>query len=132
MPNDSRPVDLLNDSKGAYGIGIVYDKGGRKLYESDKKHLIFRPDILAQLRPQADNRETLLQTVPDHRFLLTHEWSLHEIMLDEALRRNPRYQYLEKELEVGQGRKWWEGDGGKLYRKVRWGQHKRQLINLNG
>ena len=26
----------------------------------------------------------------------------------------------------------WTGDRAKLYRKIRWGQHKRQLINLNG
>jgi hypothetical protein len=25
MTNDSRPVDLLSDSKGVYGIGILYD-----------------------------------------------------------------------------------------------------------
>jgi PcfJ-like protein len=132
MPNDSRPVALLKDSRGVYGIGIVQDKLRRALYGSEKQHLIFRPDVLAQSRRPITNRETLLHTVPDHCFILTHEWMLREAMLDEALRRNPRYQELEEELEAGQGREWWEGDRGKLYRKIRWGQRKRQLINLNG
>jgi hypothetical protein len=73
---------------------------------------------------------------------LSHEWTLHEIMLAEALKRNPRYQVpegnlykeLEHEVEAEQeeGEGLWTGDRAKLYRKIRWGQHKRQLINLNG
>jgi hypothetical protein len=63
-------------------------------------------------------------------------------MLDEALKRNPRYQEpegkvyqeLEEEVEVEQQEDevWPKGERAKLYRKIRWGQHKRQLINLNG
>lgn len=133
MTNDSRPVDLLSDSKGVYGIGILYDN----LIDEETrcyKHLIFRPDVIAELAFLMENREALLQTLPKECFILTHEWTLHEIMLAEALKRNPRYQELEQEVEAGQeeGGEWWTGDRAKLYRKIRWGQHKRQLINLNG
>jgi hypothetical protein len=132
MPNDSRPVDLLSDSKGIYGIGILYDN---LIDEETKcyKHLIFRPDIIAESAFPIKNREALLQTLPKKCFILTHEWSLHEIMLAEALKRNPRYQELEQEVKVGQEESegWWTGDRAKLYRKIRWGQHKRQRINLN-
>jgi hypothetical protein len=132
MPNDSRPVDLLRDSKGIYGIGILYDN----LIDDETrchKHVIFRPDVIAESGFPIKNREVLLQTLPKRRFLLTHEWTLHEIMLAEALKRNPRYQELEQEVEAeqGQGGSWWTGDRAKLYRKIRWGQDKRQLINLN-
>jgi PcfJ-like protein len=133
MPNDSRPIDLLSDSKGIYGIGILYD---HLIDEESRwyKHLIFRPDVLAESAFPMDHRETLLQTLPKHRFMLTYEWTLHEIMLAEALKRNPRYQDLEQEVEVGQeeGEGWGAGERAKLYRKIRWGQHKRQRINLNG
>ena len=66
--------------------------------------------------------------------MLTYEWKLHEVMLGEALKRNPRYQELEEEVEAGhrEGEVWPKGERAKLYRKIRWGQHKRQLINLNG
>ncbi len=56
-------------------------------------------------------------------------------MLHEALKRNPRYQELEGEdVEARQQENevWSKGERGKLYRKIRWGQRKRQLINLNG
>ena len=46
MPNGSRPVDLLSDSKGVYGIGIVYDDLIEEKRGCDK-HLIFRPDVIA-------------------------------------------------------------------------------------
>ena len=107
MTNDSRPVDLLSDSKGVYGIGIVYDD----LIEEQRgcdKHLIFRPDVIAESAFPMENREALLQTLPNHRFIVTYEWKLHEVMLDEALKRNPRYQepegkvYQELEEEVEQ------------------------------
>jgi hypothetical protein len=133
MPNDSRPVDLLSDSKGIYGIGILYDN----LIDDEircHKHVILRPDVIAELAFPIKNREALLQTLPKERFISTHEWTLHEIMLAVALKRNPRYQELEQEVEAeqGQGGSWWTGDRAKLYRKIRWGQHKRQLIYLNG
>src|SRR5262249_30264814 len=40
----------------------------------------------------------------------------------------------EEEVEAGKRRDevWLKGDSGKLYRKIRWEQHKQQLINLNG
>jgi hypothetical protein len=133
MPNDSRPVDLLSDSKGVYGIGIVYDDLIEEKRGCDK-HLIFRPDVIAESAFPMENREALLQTLPNHRFIVTYEWKLHEVMLDEALKRNPRYQALKQEVEARQreGEVWPKGDRAKLYRKIRWGQHKRQLINLNG
>ena len=58
---------------------------------------------------------------------------LHGVMLNEALTRNPRYQELEEELNGHrEGDASWKGEKGKLYRKIQWGQHKRQLISLNG
>jgi hypothetical protein len=142
MPNDSRPVDLLSDSKGAYGIGILYDN----LIDKETRcynHLILRPDVIAESAfLPVKYRETLLQTLPKQWFILSHEWTLHKIMLAEALKRNPRYQEpegkiyqeLEQEVEVEQQEDevWPKGEKAKLYRKIRWGQHKRQLINLNG
>ena len=133
MTNDSRPVNLLSDLKGIYGIGILYDN----LIDEETrcyKHLIFRPDVIAESAFPIKNREALLHTLPNQYFILSHEWTLHEIMLAEALKRNPRYQEREQEVEAGQeeGGGWWTGDRAKLYRKIRWGQHKRQLINLNG
>ena len=47
MTNDSRSVNLLSDSKGIYGIGILYDN----LIDEETrcyKHLIFRPDVIAE------------------------------------------------------------------------------------
>jgi hypothetical protein len=133
MTNDSRPIDLLSDSKGVYGIGIVHDDVREERSTCDR-HLIFRPDVIAESAFPMENREALLQTLPKHCFMLTYEWKLHEIMLAGALKRNPRYQELEQEVEARQeeGEGWWKGDRAKLYRKIRWGQHKRQLINLNG
>jgi hypothetical protein len=66
MTNDSRPVDLLSDSKGVYGIGIVYDDLIQEERGCDK-HLIFRPDVIAESAffPM-ENREALLQTLPKH------------------------------------------------------------------
>src|SRR6202011_1827156 len=128
MSNDNRPVDLLSDAKGVYGIGILYDN----LIDDEircHKHVILRPDIIAESDLRIKNREALLHTLPKHSFMLTHEWTLHEIMSAEALKRNPRYQELEHQEK---GEEWWTGDRAKLYRKIRWGQHKRQLINLNG
>jgi hypothetical protein len=133
MTNDSRPIDLLSDSKGVYGIGIVHDDVREERSTCDR-HLIFRPDVIAESAFPMENREALLQTLPKHCFMVTYEWKLHEIMLAGALKRNPRYQELEQEVEARQeeGEGWWTGDRAKLYRKIRWGQHKRQLINLNG
>ena len=140
MPNDSRPVDLLSDLKGIYGIGILYDN----LIDEETrcyKHLIFRPDVIAESAFPIKNREALLHTLPKQYFILSHEWTLHEIMLAEALKRNPRYQEFEvklyedrEEIEAGDrgGKPWPIGEEANLYRKIRWGQHKRQLINLNG
>jgi hypothetical protein len=88
MPNDSRPVDLLSDSQGVYGIGIVYDDLIEEKRGCDK-HLIFRPDVIAESAFPMENREALLQSLPNHRFMLTYEWKLHEVMLGEALKRNP-------------------------------------------
>jgi hypothetical protein len=86
--------------------------------------------MFSQNRPfPSEHREALLQTLPNRCFILTYEWKLHEVMLGEALKRNPRYQELEEEVEAGV---WPKGETAKLYRKIRWGQHKRQLINLNG
>jgi hypothetical protein len=185
MPSDSRPVDLLSDSKGLYGIGIVHDEVLSK--QKTHKPLIFRPDVL---RESADfpneYREALLQTLCNRRFTNGFEWTLHHVMLNEALKRNPRYQKLENELTPRGGQpnfeKWSrfvkvlsddehrqaelllqfaegqqlktgvrpqlekelvedeqpqievgdEGERGTLYRRIRWGQNKRQLINLNG
>jgi PcfJ-like protein len=133
MPNDNRPVDLLSDQKGVYGIGITYDDV-REEESRCYKHLVCRPDVLAESAFPSEHREALLQTLPNHRFILTYEWKLHEVMLNEALKRNPRYQELEEEVEAGhrEGEVWPKGERAKLYRKIRWGQHKRQLINLNG
>jgi hypothetical protein len=90
MPSDSRPVDLLSDSKGLYGIGIVHDEVLSK--QKTHKPLIFRPDVL---RESADfpneYREALLQTLCNRRFTNGFEWTLHHVMLNEALKRNPRY-----------------------------------------
>ena len=119
MPNDSRPVDLLSDSKGVYGIGIVYDDLIKEESGCDKP-LIFRPDVIAESAffPM-ENRKTLLQTLPKHCFMLSYEWKLHEVMLAEALERNPRYQELEQEVEAGheEGEGWSTGERAKLYRK---------------
>jgi hypothetical protein len=128
MSNDNRPVDLLSDAKGVYGIGILYDNLIDDEIRCDK-HVILRPDIIAESDLPIKNREAFLHTLPKHSFMLTHEWTLHEIMSAEALKRNPRYQELEHQEK---GEEWWTGDRAKLYRKIRWGQHKRQLINLNG
>jgi hypothetical protein len=128
MPNDNRPVELLSDQKGPYGIGIAYDDV-RKEQSGCDKHVIFRPDVLRESSFPNEHRKALLHTLPKHCFMLTHEWQLHEVMLGEALKRNPRYQELKEEVEGGYGE---HGESAKLYRKIRWGQHKRQLINLNG
>jgi hypothetical protein len=130
MQNDSRPVDLLSDSKGIYGIGIVDDDVLKKGHRLDK-HLIFRPDVI---RESADfpneYRETVLQTLGDRPFIRScYEWRLHEIMLQEALKRNPRYPGNDWPLDC---KVWWEGETRKLSLRIKWGQHKRQLINLNG
>ena len=95
MSNDSRPVDLLSDSKGVYGIGIVYDDVREKQIMCDK-HLIFRPDVIAEAAFPSEYRDAVLQTLPNHRFIMSCEWKLHEVMLAEALKRNPRYQELMK------------------------------------
>ena len=133
MSNDSRPVDLLNDAKGIYGIGILYDN----LIDDEircHKHVILRSDVIAESAFPIKNREALLHSLPKHSFMPTHEWTLHEIMLAETLKRNPRYQELEQEAEAGrkEGGRWPTAERAQLYRKIRWGQHKRQLINLNG
>jgi hypothetical protein len=140
MPNDSRLVDLLRDAKGIYGIGILHDD----LIEEESardKHLIFRSDVIAESAFPVENREILLHTLPKHSFMSTYEWNLHGVMLAEALKRNPRYQEFEvklyedrEEIEAGDrgGKPWPTGEEANLYRKIRWGQHKRQLINLNG
>ena len=62
MQNDSRPVDLLSDSKGIYGIGIVDDDIRRK--EGDwSKHLILRPDVIRDSAIFPNQcRKTVLQT----------------------------------------------------------------------
>ena len=58
MPNDSRPVDLLSDSKGVYGIGIT-DDDVREEETRCYKYLIFRVPayILARIA-----RVTFLET----------------------------------------------------------------------
>ena len=58
MPNDSRPVDLLSDSKGGYGIGIT-DDDVREEETRCYKHLIFRVPayVLARIA-----RVTFLET----------------------------------------------------------------------
>jgi PcfJ-like protein len=152
MLTDSRPVALLNDTKGAYGIGIVDDEliddnvRYRWIVDDElidenvryRKHLIFRPDVLRESATFPNEyRQTLLQTLCNHRFIRdSYEWTLHEIMLEQALKRNPRYQEPEAEGKVesrhGEGEVWRKEERYKLYRKIRWGQHKRQLINLNG
>jgi hypothetical protein len=104
-----------------------------------------RSDVLAESAAfPTENRETLLHTLPKHCFLVTYEWKLHEVMVAEALKRNPRYQELEEEfkpwcdadqeleVETGPDKPWRTGERANLYRKIRWGQHKRQRINLNG
>jgi hypothetical protein len=133
MPNDNRPVDLLRDPKGVYGIGITNDEVREEQIICDR-HLIFRPDVIAESAFPREYRDSLLQTLPNHCFLLTYEWKLHKVMLDEALKRNPRYQELAEEAEAGhrKGEASPKGEKANLYRKIRWGQHKRQLINLNG
>jgi hypothetical protein len=146
MPNDNRPVDLLRDPKGVYGIGITNDEVREEQIICDR-HLIFRPDVLAESAAfPIENRETLLHTLPKHCFLVTYEWKLHEVMVAEALKRNPRYQELEEEfkpwcdadqeleeeVETGPDKRWRTRERANLYRKIRWGQHKRQRINLNG
>ena len=103
MTDDSRPIDLLSDSKGVYGIGIVHDDVREERSTCDR-HLIFRPDVIAESAFPMENREALLQTLPKHCFMLTYEWKLHEIMLAGALKRNPRYQELEHEVEARQDR----------------------------
>ena len=133
MQNDNRPVDLLSDPKGIYGIGIAHDelsKGERECYP----HLIFRRDVLAQSAFPSELREALLHAVPKRCFMMTYEWELHKFMLNEALKRNPRYQELAEEVEAAkQGEEVWrKSERGKLYRKIRWGEHRRQLFNLNG
>jgi hypothetical protein len=172
MSNDFRPVDLLSDAKGVYGIGLKEEC-------EHYPHLILRFDVLAASALPTGSRETLLHTLPSRRFLRSsYEWDLLGVMLDEALKRNPRYQdfkqeesrlYQElnkrkdleivrisdlqgQELEVvrifqtlteerveeeieGRPREveaWWKGERGKLYRQIKWGQRRRQLINLNG
>jgi hypothetical protein len=132
MQKDSKPVDLLSDSKGIYGIGIVYDDVREE--RTCDKSLILRPDVLAEKTLPSDNVEVLLHTIPNNRFMLTYEWELHEVMLTEALSRNPRYQELQEEIEARQARRkgWLPQERAELYRRIRWGQHKRQLINLNG
>lgn len=97
MSNDSRPVDLLSDSKGVYGIGIVYDDVREKQIMCDK-HLIFRPDVIAEAAFPSEYRDAVLQTLPNHRFIMSCEWKLHEVMLAEALKRNPRYQELHEKI----------------------------------
>jgi PcfJ-like protein len=128
MQNDNRPVDLLSDPKGIYGIGIAYDDV-RKEQSGCDKHVIFRPDVLRESSFPNEHQKALLHTLPRHCFMLTHEWKLHEVMLGEALKRHPTYQELKEEVEGGDRE---DGESAKHYRKIRWGQHKRQLINLNG
>src|SRR5215467_2882062 len=121
MQNDSRPVDLLSDSRGVYGIGIVNDDILRKKSGWYKKRLIFRPDILRESTDfPSKYREAVLQTLGNCRFIRNcYEWTLHEVMLHEALKRNPRYQELEEEQES-----WIWSEERKLYLKIKWGQHK--------
>jgi hypothetical protein len=100
MMTESRPVDLLRDSKGVYGIGIVYDDVLRK-QNSSHKHLILRSDVLkdSAIFPN-EYRKVVLQTLGNHyvsrSFSRSYEWKLHGVMLDQALKRNPRYQELEE------------------------------------
>jgi hypothetical protein len=90
MPNDNRPVDLLRDPKGVYGIGITHEDV-REQESSCYEHLILRSDVLADSAVfPIENRETLLHTLPKHCFMPTYEWKLHEVMVAEALKRNPR------------------------------------------
>jgi PcfJ-like protein len=132
MPNDSRPVDLLSDSKGIYGIGIVYEDVREKQSVWYREHLVCRPDVIRESAAGTDNRHMLLHTLPNRCFMGSVEWNLHEVMLNEALARNPRYQDLEEESkETSEHQEWWKGEHGNLCRKIKWGQHKRQLILLN-
>ena len=84
MPNDNRPVDLLRDPKGVYGIGITHEDV-REQESSCYEHLILRSDVLADSAVfPIENRETLLHTLPKHCFMSTYEWKLHEVMVAEA------------------------------------------------
>jgi hypothetical protein len=126
-----RPIDFLSDSKGIYGIGIVYDDVRENQSHWYREPLIFRRDLIGQ-SVSDERRQMLLHTLPNYRFLGSFEWNLHEVMLNEALTRNPRYQDLEEDFKNGRDDDAsWKGDKGKLYRKIKWGQHRRQLIWLN-
>jgi hypothetical protein len=87
MSNDSRPVDLFSDSKGVYGIGMVDA-------DVDHKPLILRPDVIRESATFPNKyRTTVLQMLWNRCYIRwSYEFKLHEVMLDKALERNPRYQ----------------------------------------
>ena len=140
-----RPIDLLSDAKGVYGIGInEADICKDRDYSPPPQlnHLILRPDIIRELPlllsidrgGKPTNRVTLLHTLPIRYFTESLERRLHKFMVDQALARNPRFHELQEEIEQKGGEDnelWWRGERGKLYRKIKWGQHKQQLIYLN-
>ncbi len=90
MLNDSRPVDLLSDSAGVYGIGIVYDDvlnkriaqhpalpiddaGKEPACATPGRHkpLTFCPDVLREFAFPNKYREAALQTLGNKRVIVS-------------------------------------------------------------
>jgi hypothetical protein len=115
-------VNLLRDSHGIYGIGFV-DEQVTERY----KPLILRPDLLKEAPFPTEYRTAMLTTIWDRSFRVMmqgYEGQLLEKMHEAALERNLRYKpiwpsTISKEEKVRQ-----------LH--IKFGQRKRQFINLNG
>jgi hypothetical protein len=56
--------------------------------------LILRADVLKEATFPNKYRGTVLQTLGNRKWCDCYEWELHQIMLDQALERNPRCQTL--------------------------------------
>jgi hypothetical protein len=93
---DFRPVDLLCDAKGVYGIGVVVPELESQIFpESYRKPLILRADVLKDTATFPNEyRETALQTLGNRKWCDGYEWELHALMAHQALERNPRCQTL--------------------------------------
>lgn len=173
-----RIVDLLSDSRGAYGIGInpspwaqsfidsayykiirdeiqedidgdefILDEGnerdepkiGERIEDqidqsirNEYGPLVLRPDVIRASAVFPNKyRNALLHSIGNKCWIDSYEWTLLNTMHKAALARNERFIELQQEDKVQRQNEWLNGDRGKLYLRIKWGQRKAQLISLN-
>jgi hypothetical protein len=95
--------------------------------------LLLRPDLIkaSEVFPNK-RRYTLLHALTNKCWLFTFEWELLGLMQTAALARNESFIELEKERRQARRPEYMKPESRKLYRQIRGGQRKRQLIVFNG